>query len=136
MDLFSRFSHYFHLFLIPQIYLCPKPKDIQNNQRAVTYPENIHNEKMKSDYFMIILTIKPNGNHQMAKAFIVLIQTHPPAAVPESQRDLQQLPVQQGHHAGQHRQPGPTGRRRPHLSATRYVQDAAASGISLILEKT
>lgn len=72
----------------------------------------------------------------MAKAFIVLIQTHPPAAVPESQRDLQQLPVQQGHHAGQHRQPGPTGRRRPHLSAARYVQDAAASGISIILEKT
>lgn len=51
-----------------------------------------------------------------------------PAAVPESWRNLQQLPVQQGHHAGQHRQPGPAGWRRPHLPTAQHVQDAAATG--------
>lgn len=78
MDLFSHFSNYFHLFhLSLQMTSSDLPlskKDIQNNQRGVTYPENIHNEKMNSDYFLIIWTIKPNGKHQMAKAFIVLIQ--------------------------------------------------------------
>lgn len=62
-----------------------------------------------------------------------LTQSHLPEAVPKSWRDLQQLPLQQGHHASQHRQPGPAGGRRPHLATAGYVQDAAATGTRAVL---
>lgn len=50
------------------------------------------------------------------------------AAVPESWRDLQQFFVQQGHHARQHRQPGPAGWWRPHFPTAWHVQDTTATG--------
>lgn len=62
---------------------------------------------------------------------LLILHLHPnalPPALPACQGDLQQLPVQQSHHAGQHRQSGSAGRRHPQCPSTRHVQGAAAAG--------
>lgn len=62
-----------------------------------------------------------------------MCRTHVPrtrgrSAFPQGPRDLQQVPVQQSHHPGQHRQPGPAGRRHSQRPSPRHVQGAAAAG--------
>lgn len=65
-----------------------------------------------------------NGRRHVTSPFFTSFS----AAIPESWRDLQQFLVQQGHHARQHRQPGPAGWWCPHLPTAWHVQDTTATG--------